>query len=50
MEEYNLCDDCEYGNRNTNDKPCTTCLNWVDGYLEPTNYEPKGLHALKNNS
>lgn len=39
-ESDNMCSTCKYGWYDSNDIPCNTCMNWVDGYLEATNYEP----------
>jgi hypothetical protein len=35
-----LCDDCKNNNKKSNEKPCSNCIQWVDGYLEAINYEP----------
>lgn len=35
----NLCYGCLYATRDSNVRPCNTCINWVDGYLTATNYK-----------
>lgn len=36
-----ICDSCKNDYKNGNEKPCSTCMQWIDGYLDATNYEPK---------
>lgn len=36
-----ICDDCNNKHKNSDEKPCSTCFIWVDGYLDATNYEPE---------
>lgn len=40
MEDENLCDGCVYCGQDCNKRPCNTCIQWVEGYLEAVNYEP----------
>lgn len=37
----NHCYGCLYSEYDSNQIPCNTCLNWVDGYLTATNYKNK---------
>lgn len=37
MEE-NLCESCKYLNNDSNEKPCNSCIVWVDGCLEYQDY------------
>jgi hypothetical protein len=36
----NLCDCCKHMEKDSNEKPCSSCMQWIDGYLEVTKYEP----------
>ncbi len=39
-----MCEDCKYlENENDNDRknPCNTCIKWIEGEKEFTNYESK---------
>lgn len=39
-----MCEDCKYLENEVNDdrkNPCNTCILWVDGYKDFTNYVPK---------
>lgn len=36
-----ICDDCKYNYKSSDEKPCRTCMQYVDGYLDSINYEPK---------
>jgi len=38
-----MCEDCKYCEYDTSDVPCNTCIIWVDGYLDYSNYEYKYL-------
>ena len=37
----NMCNDCRYENLDSNDYPCNKCMQWVDGYLDATQYTYK---------
>lgn len=39
----NPCYGCVYTERDSNDRPCNTCMIWLDGYLTPNNYKNKIL-------
>jgi len=50
-EQENLCDGCKHCEKDSNNKPCNSCMQWVEGYLTATNYENKYLDELyKGNS
>lgn len=34
-----MCETCKYICKDSNQKPCLVCMQWVDGYLEATQYE-----------
>jgi hypothetical protein len=36
-----ICDTCKHDNKDSNEKPCSVCMQWVDGFLEATQYEIK---------
>ena len=36
-----ICDDCKHELKESNEKPCNTCIQWVEGYLETVNYQAK---------
>lgn len=40
-----ICDDCKYCDRQCDESPCCVCMQWVDGYLEATRYEPLGMEV-----
>ena len=40
MEE-NICDSCKHKQKDCSEKPCNVCMQWVDGYLDATRYEPE---------
>lgn len=42
MEEC-LCETCAYGERDHNKRPCSVCMQWVDGYLDATQYENRAI-------
>lgn len=42
-----FCDDCEYGLKKPNEKPCSVCMQWVDGYLTAMKYESKIIKQIK---
>lgn len=35
----NLCDGCKHLDKKCAEKPCSTCLQFIDGYLQVMNYE-----------
>ena len=35
----NLCYGCIHTERDCSEKPCNSCMQWVDGYLTATNYD-----------
>ncbi|WP_297419347.1 hypothetical protein [Clostridium sp.] len=41
-EEESICEGCLYCDSDGNKRPCNICMQWVEGYLEATQYEPKG--------
>lgn len=41
----NLCEECKYAENDSNKKPCSSCLHWVDGYLTALNFVNKYLDA-----
>jgi hypothetical protein len=41
--EDNMCDTCDYNKTDPEKKPCSTCFDWVEGYLEARNYEPESV-------
>jgi hypothetical protein len=45
--DQNLCDDCNHVEKDSNEKPCNSCLQWVDGYLTATNYENRHLKQFE---
>ena len=45
MEE-NMCDLCKYGSLDCGEKPCSNCIQFVDGYLEYTRYEPEDNNMI----
>ena len=36
-----ICDVCRFQDYDKNERPCTTCFWYVDGYLEAQNFKPK---------
>lgn len=42
-EFENKCNNCKFEENTSNEKPCNSCLQWVEGYLSATNYENKFL-------
>jgi hypothetical protein len=34
-----VCNDCKHRDKNSDQKPCNVCMQYVDGYLEATSYE-----------
>lgn len=42
-EKETICEFCKHDKINPNEKPCSTCVQWVDGYLTATNYNPSEL-------
>lgn len=41
VDSDSICDDCNHGDKESDEKPCCFCFHWVDGYLTATRYEPK---------
>ncbi len=41
MEEVSICDSCNYCNNKDDEKPCCFCMQFVDGFLEATQYKNK---------
>lgn len=41
MDNENMCDECLHDDKGCDEIPCSSCMQWVDGYLEATRYEPK---------
>lgn len=35
-----ICDSCQHCDKKPDAKPCCFCMQWVDGYLEATKFEP----------
>jgi hypothetical protein len=36
-----LCDTCKHESKKTDEKPCNTCVQLIDGELDYINYETK---------
>lgn len=47
-DDDNLCSGCSYEQEDQEFKSCSTCIQWVDGYLTATNFENKYLEQLKS--
>lgn len=45
--EEHTCSGCKYEEPGNSTIPCNTCMQWVDGYLEATNYYNKCLDMVK---
>jgi hypothetical protein len=45
-DDNNLCSRCSYEQEPQEHKSCSTCIQWVDGYLTATNYKNKYLEQL----
>ena len=43
MGSGSICDNCKYCESNPNKKPCSVCIQWVDGYLTATKYVNKNI-------
>jgi len=41
--EQMICDSCKYCDHDPNERPCNSCMNWIDGYLTALNYQNKYL-------
>lgn len=41
MDNENLCDGCLYAELDGNKPPCSSCIHWVNGYLDAANFVPK---------
>lgn len=39
MNSDSICDTCRYCDTSPNKKPCNMCLQWIDGFLEATQYK-----------
>lgn len=40
QDEKSTCDGCANNHQDFNKKPCSICMQFVDGYLQATRYEP----------
>lgn len=47
MEDENICEDCLHCDCKGDKRPCNTCMQWVEGYLEATQYEPIRLNERR---
>lgn len=36
-----ICNSCKNASKDSNKKPCSICMQWIDGFLEATQFEPK---------
>ena len=41
-----MCEYCKYLDNDPNKKPCSVCMQWVDGYLTATEYENKHFNKI----
>lgn len=47
VQPDSLCDNCKHEDKDPNEKPCNSCVHWVDGYLTAVNHENKYLDKFK---
>jgi hypothetical protein len=40
VDEPTICDDCIYGEKKSEEIPCNSCMQWVNGYIEATKFRP----------
>ena len=46
VDNDNLCSGCSYEQEDQEFKSCSTCIQWVDGYLTATNFKNKYLECF----
>ena len=47
-DDNNLCHDCSHAEEPQESRACSSCIQWVDGYLEATNYKNSRFQFFKN--
>jgi len=46
LNDDNLCSGCSYEREPQEHRSCSTCIQWVDGYLTATNFKNKYLECF----